>query len=43
MRDSGIYQKDGRWIIPEKDLGPVSPKEKKKLSDFFTIKQQEDV
>jgi hypothetical protein len=23
MRAKGVYQRDGRWIEPEKDVGPV--------------------
>lgn len=25
MRANRVYQKDGRWVEPEKDLGPVIP------------------
>lgn len=23
MRARGVYKKDGRWVEPEKDLGPI--------------------
>ena len=30
----GLIQRDGRWIEPEKDLGPVAPKEGRAVENY---------
>lgn len=25
MRSRGVYKRDGRWVEPERDLGPIPP------------------